>query len=102
MNNMIKEILETDRAARLEVEQAAKRREELAEELNCEKEAYDDKYRNEAHQKIEGTRKRSKEQLAKAQEKLAAETLRKKEELQRNFDENHKKWEKEILKNIFG
>lgn len=102
MKRLIKEIVDTDRASRAEVDKAVKRREMLSDEINNKAEEIDAGLKAEADKTVEEARKSAQAEIDKIKTELHEYNIKKGNELNKNFDENHDKWEKEMLKEILG
>lgn len=99
---LIKLIVETDKASRLDVEKALKRRESITAELNRKKEQIDALYKKEADDKITKARIIAEKEAENFKEDLTLREKRKADKLKAQYEENHTKWESDILKNIIS
>lgn len=99
---IIKLIVETDKASRLDVDKALKHREEVTQELTMRKAAIDAQYKKDADIKVTKARIAAQKETENFKEDLVSLEKRKAEKLQRQYDENHEAWEKTIFENITG
>lgn len=102
MDNMIKEIVATDKAARLELQRARERCEALSGELEEQTRIFEQKCSEEAKAKIEKAIAQLESGLEANKKRIAEETMKKREDLSRNFDQNHEEWEKGIFRRTVG
>ena len=102
MKNMIKEIVETDKAARLDVERAQERHDMLQKELDEQTKTFEAKCAEEADAKINMARQQLEKGYEEALGRIEAQTLEKREQLQGEFERSHAVWEDTIYKNIIG
>lgn len=100
MEEIIKLIVETDKASRVEVEKANNHREQVVEELLKAKEQIDAQYKKDADDKITKARVIAQKEADNFKEDLVSLEKKKIERLQRQYDENHEEWEKEIFSKI--
>lgn len=97
---MIKLIVETDKASRNEVDKALKRREDLTAQLALAEKQIDLKYKNDADSKITKERIIAQKETDNFKERLRIIEKSKADKLRLRYEENHKSWEKEIFRNI--
>lgn len=102
MENMLKVIVETDKASRLDVQKAVLRREELTNELAKTKEKIDSEYKRKAEEKVENLKKSAEKEVAEIKEKIKLETYEKSKALTKNYEENHEEWENSIFNAVTG
>lgn len=102
MENMLREIVETDKASRLDVQKAVLRREELTNELAEAKEKIDSEYKRKAEEKIEKLKKSAEKEVAEIKEKIKLETDEKNKALTKNYEENHTEWENSVFNAVTG
>lgn len=100
MKSMIREIIDTDKASRLEVERAEERRRQLDRELAEQRESFEEKCREEAKAKIEMARQQLNRGLEENRRIITAETSEKIEAMQKHYDSNHAEWEDSIFRSI--
>ena len=100
MKEMIKEIVATDKASRLEVEKALERREQLEAELAEQREAFEQKCSEEAKIKIEKAAEQLNSGLEANRQQINSATLEKSDILKEQFEKMHKEWEDRIFGNI--
>ncbi len=102
MKDMIKEIVAVDKAARLEVEKAAERRDMLQKEIDEQTKSFEAKCAEEAKAKIEMAKQQLEKGLEENTKRINARMLEKREALNAEYEKNHADWENTILKNITG
>ena len=102
MKRTIKEIVAVDKASRLDVEKAVKRREDLIEQVNKKRDEYDKRYKSEARDIVEAARKKADEDLKNQIEAIHTRTEEKKKELEESYEKNHTAWEKSIVENTLA
>ena len=102
MDKMIKEIVETDKASRLDVEKAMERREKLTAQLAENKKATDEQYSKDADSKISAARQEAKNELEKIKADIKETTDARAKVLESTYDEKHSSWEKTIVSAVTG
>ncbi len=99
---MLREIVETDKASRLDVQKAVHRREKLTNELAEAKEKTDAEYKRKAEEKVERLKKSAEKEVAEIKEKIELETDEKSKALIKSYEENHTEWEKSVFNAVIG
>lgn len=102
MENMLREIVETDKASRLDVQKAMLRREQLTRELAEIKEQIDSEYKQKAEKRIENARRSAQKETAEIKEKIRLETDEKSRALSRVYEENREEWENAVFNAVTG
>lgn len=100
MKNMIKEIVATDKASRLEVDKALERRELLEKEIAEQKQSFEEKCREEAKAKIETAKQQLNKGLEDNIKTISDNTAIKRDAMLKQFDDNHSEWEQSIFNSI--
>ena len=96
MEDVLKLIVETDRASRLEVQKAVDGREALNESLTKIKDEIYSKYDKKAQTQTENENTLADSEIKKEKERIAAFTEQKKQELNSLYEREHAAWEKHI------
>ncbi len=96
MKDVLKLIVETDRASRLEVQKAVDGREALNESLTKIKDEIYSKYDKKAQTQTENEKTLADSEIKKEKERIAAFTEQKKQELNSLYEREHAAWEKHI------
>lgn len=96
MKDVLKLIVETDRASRLEVQKAVDGREALNESLTKIKDEIYSKYDKKAQTQTENEKTLADSEIKKEKERIAAFTEQKKQELNSLYERERAAWEKHI------
>ena len=102
MKKLIQEIVNTDKASRLDVEKAAARREQLNDEINEQRAAFDEKCNQKAQKKIAAAREQSEKELNEAKAQMEKSLEEKTRLLNEMYSEKHEAWKEEIVKRVIG
>lgn len=102
MEQTIKLIVETDKASRLDVDNALKHRENVVEELARAKEQIDAQYKKDAEDKITKARIIAEKESENFKEDLSSLERRKSGKLNKQYEEHHEEWEKAILSKVIS
>ena len=102
MKKLIQEIVNTDKASRLDVEKAVARREQLNDEINEQKAAFDEKCNKKAQKKITEAREQSERETEAAKADLEKSLEKKTDLLNEIYAQKHEAWEKEIFERVIG
>lgn len=92
MENTLKLIVSADKAARLDVQKAKERRENLTEELGIRKKEIDKKHKEDAEKAVVKARRNADIALKRASSEIEQKTQNKINELQKIYNENYSKW----------
>ena len=96
MKDVLKLIVETDKASRLEVQKAVDGREALNESLTEIKDEIYSKYDQKARTQTENEKASAESETEKEKKRIAARTEQKKQELNALYEREHTAWEKHI------
>lgn len=96
MADTLREIVNTDKSARMEVEKAKERRANLTAELALKKEEIDKQHDENAIHAVEKTRENAKKKIERLTNTIKEENSKKHSELLKKFDDNHETWEDAI------
>lgn len=96
MKDVLKLIVETDKASRLEVQKAVDGREALNESLTKIKDEIYSKYDQKARNRTENEKALAEDEIKKEKDSIAARTEQKKRELNALYESEHGTWEKHI------
>lgn len=102
MDRIIQEIVNTDKALRLDVEKAKERRENLTAELAQKKIIIDNEHKHNAEETIGEARQNAEEEIAQTSLEIQKKIDEKKQQLNAIYEENHTKWETEIYNAIIN
>ncbi len=100
--DVISAILEIDNRANEMIEDGKKRRDEILKEAELAEKNVADDINSAADEKIEKFRAEKLEEQRMAQEQVDVSLKASKEKLQSVYDENHEKWENDIVNAIIG
>ena len=96
MKDVLKLIVETDKASRLEVQKAVDEREALNESLTKIKDEIYSKYDKKAQTQTENEKALADSEIKKEKESIKARTEQKKQELNALYESEHGAWETHI------
>lgn len=96
MEKLLKEIVETDKASRLDVEKAKQRREALTQELAETKKQIEAEYKLKSDSATKNAKQAADAEIKKFKAQLQQETDLKISALTKAYDERHTEWEKAI------
>lgn len=97
MENTLRLIVGADKAARLDVEKAKERRENLTEELGLRKKEIDKKHKEDAEKAVAKARGNADITLKRAACEIEKKAQIKIDELQKIYSENHSQWVNDIV-----
>ena len=102
MKDVLRLIVDTDKAARLKVQKAVDKREALNESLTKTKDEIYSRYDEKAKSLIKKESENAEAEIKKEKASIDAETQRKKQELNGLFEKEHKSWEEHIVNAVIS
>ncbi len=102
MKDVLRLIVDTDKAARLKVQKAVDKREALNESLIKTKDEIYSRYDEKAKSLIKKESENAEAEIKKEKASIDAETQRKKQELNGLFEKEHKSWEEHIVNAVIS
>lgn len=102
MKDVLKLIVDTDKAARLKVQKAVDKREALNESLTKIKDEIYSRYDEKAKSLIKKESENAEAEIKKEKASIDAEIQRKKQELNGLFEKEHKAWEEHIVNAVIS
>lgn len=102
MKDVLRLIVDTDKAARLKVQKAVDKREALNESLTKIKDEIYSRYDEKAKSLIKEESENAEAEIKKEKASIDAETQRKKQELNGLFEKEHKSWEEHIVNAVIS
>lgn len=100
MADTLRAIVDTDKAARIEVQKAKERRSDLTNELAKKKEEIDRQHEINAIKAVEKTKENVKKKIDSLAVKIGEDKEKKSKELLEHYNKNHTEWEDAIFKAV--
>ncbi|MEG2395591.1 MAG: hypothetical protein RSB11_01015 [Oscillospiraceae bacterium] len=100
MADTLRAIVDTDKAARIEVQKAKERRSDLTNELAKKKEEIDRQHEINAIKAVEKTKANVKKKIDSLAVKIEKDKEKKSKKLIEHYNENHTEWEDAIFKAV--
>lgn len=102
MENILRVIVDTDKASRLDVRKAEERRENLTAELAERKKEIDEKHKENVENAIAKTRTNTEVKVKREAFEIEARANEKGARLRKIYEENHIKWTGQIVQAVIG